>query len=88
MEDKSGLYVFPCSYALKVVGRNRSEFYSAVSAIVEKHVAPGNGVTFASRTSRGDKYLSITATFSLESREQLYGLYRELHENELVLLTL
>ena len=87
-EDKSTPFQFPCPYPLKVMGRNTSEFYSAVSAIVEKHIAPGNEITYSSRTSSGEKYLSITATFSAESQEQLYALYKELNEHNLVLMTL
>ncbi len=87
-EDKSTLFQFPCSYPLKVMGRNTVEFYSAVSAIVEKHVAAGNGITYASRTSSGEKYLAITATFAAESEVQLYALYKELNEHDLVLMTL
>ncbi|MGD0230043.1 MAG: DUF493 domain-containing protein [Syntrophorhabdales bacterium] len=88
MEDKGTLFQFPCPYPLKVMGRNSNEFYSVVSAIVEKHVAPGNEITYSSRTSSGEKYMSITATFPAESQEQLYALYRELNENKLVLMTL
>jgi len=88
VEDKNALFQFPCPYPLKVMGRNTSEFYSAVSAIVEKHVAPGSEVAYSSRTSSGEKYLSITATFSAESQEQLHRLYKELNEHDLVLMTL
>jgi hypothetical protein len=87
-EDKSTLLQFPCPYPLKVMGRNTSEFYSVVSAIVEKHVAPGSEITYSSRTSSGAKYLSITATFPAESQEQLYAIYKELNEHDLVLMTL
>lgn len=88
VEDKGTLYQFPCPYALKVMGKNSNEFYSVVSAIVERHVAPANEITYTSRTSSGDKYIAITATFPAESQEQIYGLYRELNESELVLMTL
>ena len=87
-EDKGELFNFPCTYPLKVMGRNTNEFYSVVSAIVEKHVAPGTEITYSTRTSSGDKYISITATFPAESQEQLYALYKELGESNLVLMTL
>ena len=87
-EDKGELFQFPCSYPLKVMGRNTNEFYSVVSAIVEKHVAGTGEITYTARTSSGAKYLSITATFSAQSREQLYALYKELNESGLVLMTL
>jgi hypothetical protein len=87
-EDKGKPFNFPCTYPLKVMGRNTNEFYSVVSAIVERHVAPGTEITYSARTSSGDKYISITATFPAESREQLYALYKELGESRLVLMTL
>ncbi len=87
-EDKGELFSFPCPYLLKVMGRNTNEFYSVVSAIVERHVASGSEITYSSRTSSSDKYISITAAFSAESQEQLYALYKELGESNLVLMTL
>ena len=66
-EDKDEPFRFPATYPLKVMGRNTNEFYSVVSAIVEKHVAGGGEVTYSSKTSSGDKYISITATFSAKA---------------------
>lgn len=82
------LLTFPCLYPLKVMGRNTNEFYSVVSAIVEKHVPHGSEVSYSSRTSSGEKYLSITATLPVDSREKLYRLYKELNDSDLVLMTL
>jgi uncharacterized protein len=79
---------FPCSYPLKVIGKNTNEFYSTVSAIIERHVSDGSRITYTDRVSSGDKYLSITATFSAESQEQLAAIYRELNDHRLVLFTL
>ena len=87
-EDKGEVFSFPCSYPLKVMGKNTNEFYSVVSAIVERHVTAGNEITYSARTSKGEKYMSITATFPAESQEQLYALYKELAENDLVIMTL
>ena len=88
MENRNALFQFPCPYPLKVMGRNTNEFYSVVSAIVEKHVAGGGEITYSARTSSGEKYMAITATFSAQSQEQLHGLYKELNESDLVLMTL
>jgi hypothetical protein len=87
-EDKGELFRFPCPYPLKVMGRNTNEFYSVVSAIIEKHVAGGGEITYSARTSSGEKYMAITATFSARSQEQLHALYKELNESDLVLMTL
>ncbi len=88
MKDKEKLMTFPCSYPLKVMGHNTSEFYSVVCTIVEKHVGAGSEITYSVRTSSGEKYMSITATFSAESEEQLAGLYKELSEHRLVKMAL
>jgi len=78
---------FPCIFPLKVMGLNTDAFSLAVTDIVNKHI-PVEHVSFSSRLSSGDKYLSITATFTATSREQLDALYRELNGHELVLMTL
>jgi putative lipoic acid-binding regulatory protein len=85
--EKRGFH-FPCSYSLKVMGKNTHEFYSTVSAIIERHVARGSDITYSSRTSSGDKYLSITATFIMEKRAQMEAIYRDLNTHHLVLMTL
>jgi len=86
-KDKK-LMTFPCSYPLKVIGKNTNEFYSVVSAIIERHVPDNSRITYTGRVSSGDKYLSITATFSAESQEQLAAIYKELNDHRLVLFTL
>lgn len=85
---KKEVMEFPCSFPLKVIGKNTHEFYAVVSAIIERHVPGSDRVAYSGRASSGDKYLSITATFSAESREQLDAIYNDLNSHELVLFTL
>ena len=86
MEQKLPLQ-FPCTFPIKVMGPNREDFPSAVLTIFHRHIAP-NQISCSSRLSSGDKYLSLTVTFTAQSREQLDALYRELNVHELVLMTL
>jgi hypothetical protein len=88
MKNPGSALQFPCSYPLKVMGKNTGEFYAIVSAIVEKHIAEGDEVTYHTHTSSGGKYISVTATFSARSLEQLNAIYQELNRHELVLTTL
>ncbi len=88
MADKDSVFEFPCSYPLKVVGKNTNEFYSVVISVIERHVGRGNEVRYSSRVSSGRKYMSITAAFLAESEEQLNRIYSELNGNELVVMTL
>ena len=79
--------IFPCSFPLKAVGLNTEAFEAAVRGIVGRHL-PGERVEYASRQSGGGKYLSVTATFTAASQEQLDALYRDLNGHELVVMTL
>jgi putative lipoic acid-binding regulatory protein len=88
MKDKNTAIQFPCTYPLKVMGKNTDELYAVVCAIIEKHIDTGEKVIYHSRTSSGNKYISITATFTAQSKEQLDTVYRELNGHELVLTTL
>jgi uncharacterized protein len=81
------LLQFPCSYPLKVLGKNASEFYAVVSGIIEKHLVEGAHVTYSTRLSSGEKYLSVTATFLAQSREQLTAIYEELSKRKIVMVT-
>jgi putative lipoic acid-binding regulatory protein len=86
MEQKMPLE-FPCLFPIKVMGANREDFSSAVLTIFHRHMAPDQ-VSSSRRLSSGDKYLSLTFTFTARSREQLDDLYRELQAHELVLMVL
>jgi putative lipoic acid-binding regulatory protein len=88
-DDSEGqLLKFPCPYFLKVIGKNTNQFYSVVGSIIERHVPETESISYAGRTSSGDKYLAITATFKAESQEQLSEIYAALNRHDLVLLTL
>ncbi|HZZ93511.1 MAG TPA: DUF493 domain-containing protein [Usitatibacter sp.] len=82
------LLEFPCAFPIKVVGRREDGFAQAVSGIVQRHVADFSPSTLEMRASRNARFLSITATFTARSREQLDALYRELSSHPLVMMVL
>jgi hypothetical protein len=69
------------------MGHNTDAFENAVRAILDRHLRDAR-IVFTKRPSSNGKYLSLTATFTAESREQLDALYRELNAHELVVMTL
>ena len=87
MKKTATAFTFPCSFPLKVMGLNTEAFAVAVKTIFRKHLDPAP-VSYASQLSSSGKYLSITATFTATSKEQLDALYRELNAHELVVMTL
>jgi uncharacterized protein len=81
-------FEFPCAYPLKVLGENTNEFYAAVVEVIEKHIAEGETVLYKTRTSSGGKYISITATLTIHSQDQLIAIYQELRQHKSVLITI
>ncbi len=76
---------YPCDHILKVVGLNKPGFLDQILEVVCKHMPfEQNSKTVSSRTSRDDKYLSLTLNLFAESREQLDTLYEAISEHEWV----
>ena len=87
MQNKQHAITFPCEFPIKAMGLNTETFQTVIRAIIRKHVN-SDEIAYSIQPSRGDKYLSITATFTAQSREQLDALYQELNDHKLVLMTL
>ena len=87
MIDEDQIIKFPCMFPVKVMGLNNESFSSTVMAIFYKHLDPDR-LSSSSRTSSGEKYLSITVTFMAKNRAQLDAIYEELNAHELVMMTL
>ena len=73
---------------MKVLGKNTAEFFAVVSSIIEKHLTQGAPVTYSTRVSSGEKYLSVTAFFDAQNQVQLTAIYEELNGHEAVLMAL
>jgi putative lipoic acid-binding regulatory protein len=82
------LFEFPCDFPLKVMGRRTDDFRSIVLGIVQKHAGPIPPANIEERPSSSGNYLSLTCTFSAQSKEQLDELYRELTSCERVMVVL
>lgn len=82
------LFNFPCDFPIKVMGRRTDDFRSLVVGIVQKHAGAVDAANIEERPSKDGSYLSLTCTFSAQSREQLDALYRELTSCERVLIVL
>lgn len=82
------LLKFPCEFPIKVMGRDDEAFERAVMAIFDRHLEDVKGASIRTRPSSSGKFLSITVTFTAESKAQLDALYTELSGHELVLFCL
>ena len=69
---------FPMEFPIKVMGKNEADFTPLVAGVIARHVPDFDPSSLEARESKGGAYLSLTATFTAQSREQLDALYREL----------
>jgi len=76
--------IFPCEYPVKVIGRDENDFTGFVIDVVSRHVPHLTGDDFSTRSSSGEKYISVSVTFIAESRQQVDALYDELGKDDRV----
>ena len=88
MEYKESLLEFPCTFPLKAIGKNTESFERYVKWVVQENVPGLDEDAFSRRTSRGDKYVSVSVTFMAESRSQVDSIYTALSKHEHVILLL
>jgi hypothetical protein len=79
---------FPCEIPIKIFGLNEERFRSAVLTIVRRHFETLDEEAVVERTSRADKYLSMTVTVVAASRAQVDACYRELTAHDQIMMVL
>lgn len=82
------LFEFPCSFPIKVMGKDIPELHHTVRSIISKHVTDIADVVFKSRESAQGTYVSITVTIIATDKQQLDTIYLELTSCELVTMCL
>jgi putative lipoic acid-binding regulatory protein len=87
VSDES-LVEFPCSFPIKLMGRESSEFRQTVRELVEKHAGPVDDAAIRSSLSRNGRFVSVTITVVAESREQLDNIYRDATAHDDVIMAL
>ncbi len=87
MNDKS-LLEFPCSFPIKMMGRDTPGFRSATRSLVEKHTGPLSDDAIRSTLSKNGRYVSITVTVIAQSQQQLDDIYRDVCAHDDVLMAL
>ena len=79
---------FPVEFPVKIMGRDTHEFHAAVAAILAEHVAPMESLNVTLQASSAGRFVSLTVSFTAESRAQLDALYRALSGDPHVLVAL
>jgi len=87
-EPKESLIEYPCDFPLKVFGVAQQGFAQAVAEAVQVHAPDFSAANIEMRASSGAKYLSLTCTVRVTSREQLDDIYRILSSHPMVKMVL
>lgn len=82
------LLEFPCDFPIKVMGETRPEFAQTILEIIVRHAPDFDATRMEMKTSRHNKYLSLTCVIRATSRLQLDNLYRELSGHPMVKVVL
>ena len=87
MSDES-VMEFPCSFPIKLMGRETDEFRQTARELVEKHTGRLDDEAIQSALSRNGRFVSVTITVIAESREQLDNIYRDATAHDDVIMAL
>jgi len=87
MSDESAIE-FPCTFPVKMMGRDTPEFRATARAIVEKHAGAVADEAVQAAMSRNGNFVSVTVTIIATSREQLDNIYRDATDHDDVLMAL
>ena len=87
MSEESAIQ-FPCSFPIKIMGRDTPEFRATARALVEKHAGAVADDAVQTALSRNARFVSVTVTITAESQEQLDNIYRDVTSHDDVLMAL
>ena len=87
MSEKS-LLTFPCTFAIKAMGKSSPELDLIVVEIVRRHSPNLGEGAVSSRPSKGGNYTAITVMIEAHSRQQLDAIYLDLNRSPHILMTL
>ena len=86
--DTESLIEYPCDFPIKVMGPNDPGFVDAMCFLARQFDPDWQEASLERRESKGGKYLGLTLTLHVLSREQLDEVYRTLSSHPLVKVVL
>jgi len=87
-DPEQSLVEFPCQFPIKAMGKDENEFVAHVLNLVSQHYPELSEEEVHTRPSSGGKYISVTATITATSQEQLDAIYYALTASERVIMAL
>ena len=88
MTITDSLIEYPCEFPLKIFGQQQAGFAQAVLEVVTKHDPGFLASSMEMRASKNARYISLTCTAHITSRQQLDAIYQELCDHPMVVMVL
>lgn len=79
---------FPCEFTIKIFGETAPDFEQLVYSLIQPFAPNLSRGAMQSRASENGKYISLSVTLYVDSREQLDNIYRALTSSPRVLMAL
>jgi putative lipoic acid-binding regulatory protein len=79
---------FPCSFPIKMMGRDTAEFRATARALIENHVGPVDEDAIRFNPSGKGNFVSVTVTVTATSQQQLDDIYSDVSAHQDVLMAL
>lgn len=86
--DSESPLEFPCSFPIKMMGRDRENFRAVAIELIERHAGTVAESAISESSSRNGNFVSITITIEAQSRQQLDSIYNDLSNHEEILVAL
>ncbi|MCH9742990.1 MAG: DUF493 domain-containing protein [Proteobacteria bacterium] len=87
-DPKESLFEFPCTFAVKAMGKASENFDALVASLVRQHVPDLTEGAVKARPSKEGNFTAVTVTFTAHSRAQLDAIYYSLTGHPEVLMAL
>ena len=87
-KPNESLLTFPCEFTIKIFGEMAPDFEQLIYGLIHPYAPNLSSGAFQSRISENGKYLSLSVTLYVQSREQLDNIYRALSGSPKVLMVL
>lgn len=88
MSEKTPHLSFPCEFPIKVMGKAGLEFEALVLNIIRSHAPDLGEASVTTRPSKDGNFVSVTATITATSQQQLDAIYADLSAEKKVLMAL
>jgi uncharacterized protein len=85
---EQSLITYPCVFPIKVMGANVPGYVDAMTAVAKAFDPLLDTALIEARASKGGKYMGLTLSVNVVSREQLDELYRTLSTHPMVKVVL